>query len=256
MDTLGDMISTLGSHLFRLILPFLPLLLSFACGYGVRELISRRRRAAARDEFLRRQSGKDALFEASLSTPPNELCSRSDVLSRRSSVPAKNGLYAWYFSDVPKTVPTEGCLMVDGKKLLYIGVAPERAGKSSSRQSLMRHIQHHYKGDAERSPLRRTLGVLLEKESKFPLRRVGSGKRITLTRAGERYLDEWMERNAFVAWMECPEPWVLERALLSKIPCPLNFKGNDHHPFAPVLKRMRRDALRRARELPVAGEAS
>ena len=32
--------------------------IGFACGYGVRELISRRRRAAAREKFLRRQEVK------------------------------------------------------------------------------------------------------------------------------------------------------------------------------------------------------
>jgi hypothetical protein len=96
--------------------------------------------------------------------------------------------------------------------------------------------------------------VLLEQRSGFPLRRVGSGGRITLTHAGERYLDEWMDRNAFVAWMTCPEPWVLERALLTEFSCPLNLKDNPHHPFAPVLKQMRLQALRRARELPIVDE--
>jgi hypothetical protein len=35
-----------------LLLILLPLLISFGCGYGVRELISRRRRAAEREKFL------------------------------------------------------------------------------------------------------------------------------------------------------------------------------------------------------------
>jgi hypothetical protein len=33
----------------------LGLVVGFACGYGIRELISRRRRAAAREKFFRRQ---------------------------------------------------------------------------------------------------------------------------------------------------------------------------------------------------------
>jgi diadenosine tetraphosphate (Ap4A) HIT family hydrolase len=73
--------------------------------------------------------------------------------------------------------------------------------------------------------------VLLEEKSGFPLRRVGSGERITLTHAGEQYLDEWMGRNAFVAWVACPEPWVLERVLLGRFSCPLNQKDNNHHSF-------------------------
>jgi hypothetical protein len=163
-------------------------------------------------------------------------------------------LYAWYFSDVPQIVSTEGCLAVDGRTLLYIGIAPDKASKPNSRQSLKSRIRYHYRGNAEGSTLRRTLGVLLTEKSGFPLRRVGSGKRITLTHAGERYLDEWMGRNAFVAWVACPEPWVLERALLGRFSCPLNLKDNDHHSFAAVLKRMRIEALLRARDLPIANE--
>jgi hypothetical protein len=169
-------------------------------------------------------------------------------------VPAKDGLYAWYFSDVPQVVPTHGCLTVDDKTLLYVGIAPDKPSKPNSRQSLLDRIRYHYRGNAEGSTLRRTLGVLLEEKSGFPLRRVGSGERITLTHAGERYLDEWMGRNAFVAWVTCPEPWVLERLLLGSFSCPLNLKDNDHNSFAPALKQMRIEALRRARDLPIANE--
>jgi hypothetical protein len=186
--------------------------------------------------------------------PPIDLHSRSEVLNRHCPVPSTDGLYAWYFSDVPKVVSTDGCLTVNGKTLLYIGIAPDKATKPNSRQSLMRRVRCHYRGNAEGSTLRRTLGVLLEQKSGFPLPRVGSGNRITLTHAGERYLDDWMGQNAFVAWVACSEPWVLERVLLREVSCPLNLKDNDHHPFALLLKQIRGDALRRAREMPIANE--
>jgi hypothetical protein len=176
------------------------------------------------------------------------------VLRHPSPVPAANGLYAWYFTDLPATIPTDGCLTLDGKTLLYIGIAPDKECKPNSSQSLLRRIQYHYRGNAEGSTLRRTLGVLLENKSGFPLRRVGSGKRFTLTHEGERYLDEWMTENAFVAWMVHPEPWVIERLLLGELSCPLNIKDNGHHPFALTLKQMRIEALRRAREMPIANE--
>ena len=208
-----------------------------------------------KDLVLRTPAGESPTFiTLSLIVPPSNLHSRAEVLNRPSPVPAKNGLYAWYFADVPQIVSTAGCLTVDGKTLLYIGIAPDKSSKPNSRQSLLGRVRYHYRGNAEGSTLRRTLGVLLESKSGFPLRRVGSGTRITLTHAGERYLDEWMGRNAFVAWMACPEPWVLERELLGKFSCPLNLKDNDHHAFAPVLRRMRSEALRRAREMPIANE--
>jgi hypothetical protein len=37
--------------MFELILVLLPLVISFACGYGLRAWMSHRRRAAAREEF-------------------------------------------------------------------------------------------------------------------------------------------------------------------------------------------------------------
>jgi hypothetical protein len=176
------------------------------------------------------------------------------VLRRPSPLPVTNGLYAWYFIEVPTIVPTEGCFAVGDKLLLYVGIAPDKSSKPNSSQSLRHRIRYHYRGNAEGSTLRRTLGVLLEAKSGFPLRRVGSGNRITLTHAGERYLDEWMGRNAFVAWIAHPEPWLVEHVILRELSCPLNITDNDHHPFNQILRQMRRDALRQAREKPIANE--
>jgi peptidoglycan/LPS O-acetylase OafA/YrhL len=50
--------------MFQLALVLLPLLISFACGYGVREWISRRHRAAAREEYYARHLEKRCLVEA------------------------------------------------------------------------------------------------------------------------------------------------------------------------------------------------
>jgi hypothetical protein len=186
--------------------------------------------------------------------PPARLYSRTEVLRRPSPVPAVSGLYAWYFRAVPPHVPTSGCLTFKGYTLLYLGIAPDMANKPNSRSSLRKRIRQHYRGNAEGSTLRRTLGVLLEDKSGFPLRRVGSGRRITLTHAGEQYLDNWMARNAFVAWVDHPTPWKIEHRLLRKLSCPLNIRDNDHHPFYPILKGLRAEALQRARKLPIANE--
>lgn len=187
-------------------------------------------------------------------TPPTHLFSRAEVLRRPSPVPVSNGLYAWYFREIPAVVPTDGCVTLDGCTLLYLGIAPDKANKPNSRASLLSRIRQHYRGNAEGSTLRRTLGVLLEEKSGFSLRRVGSGKRITLTHSGERWLDEWMEKNAFVAWTVHPDPWTIEHVLLSELSCPLNIMDNRHHPFALMLRQIRTAALLRARALPIANE--
>ena len=184
-----------------------------------------------------------------------QLFSRSEVLSAPSPVPAEPGLYAWFFRNVPDDVLHQGgCLLVNGLTLLYLGISPDKAGKPSSGQSLRKRIRQHYAGNAEGSTLRRTLGVVLEHESGLPLRRVGSGKRITLTHGGEQWLDRWMDENAFVAWIEHPEPWAVEHQLLRELSCPFNIDGNSHHPFSSRLSARRRTALRRAREMPIADE--
>jgi hypothetical protein len=128
------------------------------------------------------------------------------------------------------------------------------APKPNSRASLLTRIRQHYRGNAEGSTLRRTLGTLLEGESEFPLRRVGSGRRITLTHAGERHLDDWMDRNAKVAWTETAEPWIVERELLRQVSCPLNIRDNKHHPFQSKLRELRNAALHQARLMPIANE--
>jgi hypothetical protein len=151
-------------------------------------------------------------------------------------------------------VPADGCLSFGGNTLLYLGIAPDIENKPNSRSTLLKRIRQHYRGNAEGSTLRRTLGVLLEPKSGFPLRRVGSGKRITLTHAGEQYIDQWMEKNAFVTWMVHPEPWIIEHQLLRQVSSPLNISGNSLHPFYLNLRMMRAAALKRARELPIADE--
>ena len=40
---------------------------------------------------------------------------------------------------------------------------------------------------------------------------------MTLTHAGEKWLDSWMEQHAFVCWMRHPSPWDVEKELISDI---------------------------------------
>ncbi len=118
-----------------------------------------------------------------LLTAPTRLFARSEVLQKPSPVPSATGCYAWYFREVPKIVPTRGCVTFEGKTLLYIGVAPDKQDKPDSRQTLRSRIKRHFRTDVKSLTLRRTLGVLLELQSGFPLRRVGSGNRIAAAMA-------------------------------------------------------------------------
>ena len=185
---------------------------------------------------------------------PDRLYSRQEILSKPSPIPEISGVYGWFFKDVPPFVLTEGCIRHQNMTLLYIGISPDKKNKPQSRQHLKKRITNHYAGNAEGSTLRRSLGVLLTPESHYPLRRVGSGRRMTFTHNGEQWLDAWMEKNAYVFWVEHETPWELEEDLLSALSLPLNIQGNRSHPFAIELNRLRKEAIHNPRELPIADE--
>ena len=182
---------------------------------------------------------------------PKILYSRDQVLVRPSPIPAAKGLYAWFFKDVPSIVPTKGCIQRDGLTLLYVGISPKN---DESKANLRKRINTHFMGNAEGSTLRETLGVLLEQHSDFPLRRVGSGKRMTFTHLGEQWLDRWMNENAFVSWVTHEQPWSVEADFFKDVSLPLNIQDNKHHPFSSVLSDMRKRAKKTAREMPIANE--
>lgn len=105
-------------------------------------------------------------------------------------------------------------------------------------------------GNAEGSTLRLSLGCILSEQLGIELRRVGSGNRLTFA-TGEGRLSEWLEDNARVAWLQCEQPWEMEAQLIGSINLPLNLEQNTRCSFHCVLSQLRRDAKRRARELPI-----
>lgn len=184
---------------------------------------------------------------------PKRLWSRSEVLTRPCPVPREPGVYAYYFRKVPPGVPVAGCLRASGATLLYLGISPKRSpanGARPSRQRLLNRIRYHFRGNAEGSTLRLTLGCLLAKSLGIELRRVGSGKRRTFA-DGETRLSEWMDRNALVCWLPAKDPWRLESRLISQLRLPLNLQGNSHHPFHQKLSALRKQYRTRADRLPV-----
>lgn len=184
---------------------------------------------------------------------PEKTYSRTEVMSAPSPVPAVNGIYFWWFKEIPPGVPAEGCITFDEYTLLYVGISPDQRGKPNSRSNLRKRIKTHYSGNAAGSTLRRTLGVLLSHESSFPLRRVGSGSRMTFTHPGEQWLDAWMEKNAKVHWIPVEAPWEIEDTLIASIPLPLNIQGNAHE-FKMTLSGMRSQAAAEARLMEIADE--
>jgi hypothetical protein len=109
------------------------------------------------------------------------------VLDRPSSVPRLAGVYAWYFTEAPPGVPIEGCHCALDHTLLYVGIAPKEtrgAATKPSERTLHCRLSDHFRGNAEGSTLRLTLGCLLSDKLGIQLRRVGGGRRFTFTNTG------------------------------------------------------------------------
>jgi hypothetical protein len=184
---------------------------------------------------------------------PARLWTRQEVLARPSPVPTVSGVYAWYLTGLPIAVETSGCVHLDGRRLLYVGISPKpppRNGARPSRQHLRSRLRQHYRGNVAGSTLRLTLGCLLADQLGLALRRVGSGQRLTFA-DGEAALSAWMAANAAVCWLPHLRPWELEQALVARLNLPLNLHGNQHHPFHSQLHALRSAARATAKALPV-----
>lgn len=180
---------------------------------------------------------------------PERLWTRKEVLAKPSPVPREPGVYAWYFREIPPNVPVVNCHIYGSNTLLYVGIAPKER-EPPSKSTILDRIPYHYRGDAEGSTLRRTLGCLLSERLGIQLQPVGSGKRFTFA-DGEQILSQWFEDNAFVAWVVDPKPWILEKTAIGEVSLPLNLDMNETHPFHQTLSQLRKSAKESARKLPI-----
>lgn len=185
---------------------------------------------------------------------PERLHGAADILAKPCPIPAVAGVYAWYFATPPPGVPADGCHRALDHSLLYVGISPKAPptnGRPPSRQTMRSRVRYHYRGNAEGSTLRLTLGVLLAEELGIGLRRVGSGKRITFGKVGEARLTEWLANNARVVWVATADGWNLEEELIRSLDLPLNLDQNRHGSFHQTLSALRAEQRARARALPI-----
>lgn len=168
---------------------------------------------------------------------PGQLALTEDA----STAPNEKGIYAWFFTPGSLPVPEGPYETTDGYELLYVGIAPSGpTSKSLLRPRLVRHAT----GDASRSTLRLTLGVLLAEKLDLTL---GIHKaRPNWGPDGEARLSWWMNENARIAWAVHPKPWEVEDELLAAATLALNIDGQSGA-FTRELKDRRTEARRVAR---------
>ena len=182
---------------------------------------------------------------------PERLYSYSDVIGRHSVVPKKAGIYGVYFKEIPPLVPTDGCVVKEGKTLLYVGKS--NLGKTAN---LRERIRQHYKSKARSSTLRKSLGVLLYGKDPTPFRIVSEIEfdKYSLTPEYEKGLSAWMEKNVFIVWVEHESPSDVENDIIQFCCFPLNIKDNGGCTFSCELQDMRNIAEYSADILPTLKE--
>ena len=178
----------------------------------------------------------------------SKIHSHAEVVAKPLLVPCRGGLDFWFFKKAPGDTPTEGCTTKDGMFLLFIGCAPGTA--NSPRTLYDRIYDDHCDGSAGNSTLRESLGVLLLEESCDPLQRTGKGSEMTFTPNGERWLNRWMDENAFVCWYEHKTPWKIKKDAINALSPPLNIRPGAHKfkEFRGKLRDRRNEILGRTRK--------
>jgi hypothetical protein len=156
-------------------------------------------------------------------------------------VPDSPGIYGWWFDDAISDVPSQDSLLVGGRRLLYVGIAPSGARGTSGKRSLRDRLKNHCRGPIAHSTFRRTIVALIGAQLRLAVYRQPNGK-LGLADDGESRLTEWMSTHLRVAWMVHAHPWKLEEALIKSGPrLPLNIMGSDDE-FARILKERRASA--------------
>jgi len=179
----------------------------------------------------------------SLLTKTSKLYSREEIVNNPSIIPEEYGFHAWFFSHVPKPIPLDNTFHRDGYTLLFLGSVPLKKGSSSNlRKSI---VNQHLKGNAYDSTLRLSLACLLKEQLGISLAKHGS--RIFLG-DDEEILDEWLNKNARIAYFVDNEPWLDKVEMIKRLDLPLNIEYNQHHPFYATLKKLRLDAKKDVQE--------
>jgi len=145
---------------------------------------------------------------------PETLMNMADIETDESREGASNGVYGWYFDEIPAMVPTDGCITRKGFTLLYVG---------KGKRLRDRILNMHFKGTHKVSTLRKSLRAVLSLD--------------------EDSLTEWMAKHGRVAYIVVPlKIDATEVQLIRDLPLPLNIEHNTQYPeWTPKLSKMRKE---------------
>jgi hypothetical protein len=162
-----------------------------------------------------------------------------------ASAPDEAGFYGWWA--VEGAIPGVPAIRhpVEPFELLYVGIAPSRAGSRSSVRS--RLLRQHIGGNISASTFRFGLAALLWGHEGWTPSRSPSG-RYRLPGDDERALSAWQRGNLRLRWCTVAEPWRIEREVVRRLKPPMNREHNAGHPFFGPMGDARSRFRERARE--------
>jgi hypothetical protein len=171
---------------------------------------------------------------------PERLYRVAELRDLPTQIPRHGGIYAWWFSKAPPAVSIDNTAVCEGRRLLYVGIAPRKpsAAGSVSGGTLRNRLLNHCRGPLATSTLRRTLAVLVKGELDLDITCTSAGK-LKMPPEQETRLTGWMDEHARVVWVVHPEPWEIEDHLIQGMTrLPLNIRGSSD-PFAKELSKLR-----------------
>lgn len=153
---------------------------------------------------------------------PSTLHAPTAIALEPAIVPEASGVYAWWFDKHLPGVPREGALWHDGWCLLYVGIAPSGARRTSGKRTLRDRLKNHCRGPMVSSTLRRTVVALTMSKIDYSIVRTPTNK-LRMPPEDEQRLCLWLGEHARVSWMLNEEPWTVETQLVQAGPrLPLN----------------------------------
>lgn len=171
---------------------------------------------------------------------PDSLLSPSRIMQHLATASISHGVYGWWFDEDLENVPRDGCKHVDGKHLLYVGIAqPGRRGGKARAAAGIRLWRNHIRGSVRVSTLRLSLAALLADRLGLTFYR-DTRARVRMAKSDEDKLTDWIDQHAAISVAQHEDPRVLEQVLITAgPPLPLNLDGSSH-PFRQTLSKLRR----------------
>jgi hypothetical protein len=165
-----------------------------------------------------------------------------DLYYNNKLIPENPGVYAWYFDShfaAYVTHNSQNAIKINFDSdpnrrwyLLYIGIAGQKEGRTLRDRIYTEHLKQNSEG----STLRQSLAALLWKVIYLdPSKQLNDEKE-------KMKLNNWIFRNAKVAWTETAEPEIVEKVMLCEFGhlLPLNIDDNKKNPCLKEIKQLRK----------------